>query len=526
MTSAPSAGAEPSTGRWRVGLGAVAGLACAVRLLLVGASPGGFRGTYGYDSGVYFDAANQLLHGRLPYADFTLLHPPGLMLALTPFAALARLTTDHLAFMVGSAVFVVIGAANAVLVAALGRRTGLSARAALLGGFVYAVWLSPAAAEIGIRLEPLGTLCFLAGLFLLVAPERAAARTVVAGVLLGLAPTVKIWWIVPVAVSLGWLAATSRHRPTVVRALAGAAGALAVVLGPFFLAAAGPMWRMIVLDQLGRHRVHGNPLRRVGDIVSLPLVLSRSAHRVLPALVLLGAAALAARAWRTRTGRLAVPLAVAQVGLLLWSPTYFFYYAAFPAAALALVLAAGADGRPSRRRRPAGHRVVPALAGAVVVLLAAGPTVVALGRHYPTEIRPVARPLPAVPAWARCVAADSPQTLVQLDVLNRNLSRGCPDWGDVSGRTYDVDAAPGAYRTRPDNPRWQASIRRYLLSADVFVIARGLTGFSAATLRLLTSRPVVASRGRLVLREGCGADVSRRWRTTSACAAIRPAPAR
>jgi len=72
----------------------IAGLAFALRFGIALFSNGGLGGLYGYDAGVYYGAADALIHGRVPYRDFILLHPPLLMLVLTPFAALGRIE-DH-----------------------------------------------------------------------------------------------------------------------------------------------------------------------------------------------------------------------------------------------------------------------------------------------------------------------------------------------------------------------------------------------------------------------------------------------
>ena len=45
-----------------------------------------------YDDGVYLGAALRLVHGVLPYRDFVLVQPPGLILVMTPVAALAKWT--------------------------------------------------------------------------------------------------------------------------------------------------------------------------------------------------------------------------------------------------------------------------------------------------------------------------------------------------------------------------------------------------------------------------------------------------
>lgn len=117
-------------------------LAVGVRLAYVALSPGGFGGNFGYDSGVYYAASDALLHGRLPYRDFVLLHPPGLMLALTPFAAVGRLTTDHAGFIAGNAGFAVLGGVNAALVVVVARHLSVGRFAATLGGLGYGIWYS------------------------------------------------------------------------------------------------------------------------------------------------------------------------------------------------------------------------------------------------------------------------------------------------------------------------------------------------------------------------------------------------
>ena len=52
------------------------------------------KGIDGYDDGVYYSAADAVVAGEAPYRDFVLLHPPGLIYLLTPFAALGPLVGD------------------------------------------------------------------------------------------------------------------------------------------------------------------------------------------------------------------------------------------------------------------------------------------------------------------------------------------------------------------------------------------------------------------------------------------------
>ena len=58
-------------------------LALASRLLPV-VRGGGLSSVLGYDDAVHHAAAVGLAHGRLPYRDFLLLHPPGVLVALAP----------------------------------------------------------------------------------------------------------------------------------------------------------------------------------------------------------------------------------------------------------------------------------------------------------------------------------------------------------------------------------------------------------------------------------------------------------
>ena len=197
-------------------------LALAARLFLVLHS-GGFLGDYGYDGPVYYTASDSLLHGRVPYSDFVLLHPPGIMLALAPFAQLGRMTTDQTGFVTANIVFLLIGAINAALVVMVGRRMGLSTRAAAVGGAFYALWSGATSAEYLVRLEPLGNFLLLLGLLAFFTSRRAPdwRWPLLCGLAIGAAAGVKIWWSLPLLIVLAWRASPERWR----RDLAGAAGA-------------------------------------------------------------------------------------------------------------------------------------------------------------------------------------------------------------------------------------------------------------------------------------------------------------
>jgi alpha-1,2-mannosyltransferase len=474
-------------------------VALSLRAGIVLASRGGPSGILGYDPGVYYAAADALIHGRVPYADFVLLHPPALMLVLTPFAALGWVTTDHTGFIVANAAFAVLGAVNAVLIRQIAHTIGLSRAAALLGGLFYAVWWGAVDAEISVRLEPLGSSAFLCGLLAMVeANARPGSRQhrqllVAAGAAWGLAVSTKIWWVVPVAVVFGWRLRDRATRPRIGHMLAGVAMLAAVIDLPFFIAAPRAMWRMVVLDQLGRHVMTSSRLTRLAELSSLhaaPWTMSHPAQQLMVAAFLALLFLVVVAAWRISSCRLFVLIFAAQLLVLLIAPVFFTFYPGYVAASASLVVAAA--GERHRAFWPAG----------LSVATAAVATATAFSFHLKHVSEPFPDQLAAGLRSSRCVMADSPMALIELDVLSRNLSDGCPNWVDVSGRTYDVDRPPGKHWvSRPRNSRWQHDVRHYLLSGDAVIVIRDAAGLDANTLRAVDDHPVLeAADGYVVYR--------------------------
>ena len=264
-------------------------LALAARVFLVLHS-GGFLGDYGYDGPVYYAASDSLLHGRVPYSDFVLLHPPGIMLALAPFAQLGRLTTDQTGFVTANIVFLIIGALNAALVVAVGRRIGLSTKAAAVGGAFYALWSGSTSAEYLVRLEPLGNFLLLIGLLAFFSSRRSPdwRWPLLCGLALGAAAGVKIWWTLPLVIVVAWRASPDewraspdewraspqRWRRDLALKSAGAAVSLLVIVGPFLVLAPAKMIRMVVFDQVGRHDNQPAVIDRLRTLTSLDHISS------------------------------------------------------------------------------------------------------------------------------------------------------------------------------------------------------------------------------------------------------------
>ena len=255
---------------------------------------GGLTGFTNYDDGVNFGGALGLVHGELPYRDFLWLHPPGIELALAPFAALSWLIGEPTAFVAARIGWMVVGAVNALLVARLLRPAGWAG--AVFGGLVYALFWPAIVAEQTVRLEAVATTCLLIALILLSSarPPSRASVIVLAGTLLGLAAATKMWGVVPVVILAGWLWSQAGIRKAALL-VAGAAASCAAICLPFFLAAPGAMWQMVVLNQLARQRPVSVDQRLI-EITGLGPIAARG----MPWVLLVGLAVLvlgAALAW-------------------------------------------------------------------------------------------------------------------------------------------------------------------------------------------------------------------------------------
>jgi alpha-1,2-mannosyltransferase len=492
-------GSRPAWSAWAIPV-LVAVVAFAVRLATV-LHGGGLYGYMGYDDGVYFTAAARLVFGDLPYRDFVLLHPPGIALALAPFAELGRLTSDREGMAVARLAFMLLGAVNAALTARVASVLGRGA--ALVAGGFTAVWVHAAYVDRSTLLEPLGTLALLAGLLLL-GPvvrqpgARAGRAELLGGAALGLGVCVKAWGVVPLAV-VGVAVLVCRGWRAAVRLVAGAAAAGLVVVGPFLAAAPAATVRMILLDQVGRPEAGPPWAERLPGLLGVAQYVGSERVTAVVAVTLLAwllVIALSLLALRAPAARLWVALLVANGLLLLAAPVYFPHYSAFLAVPLSLVLGAGASVMSRRLRHRVPRRVH--LAAAVAAVLALGALGVAttktsFGVRYPGER------LAAFLPTQGCVRADDPGALIQLDVLSRNIRRGCLVHADFTGITYDrlgrrePDGDPVPRRR---NLAWQRYAQEYLTSGSATVLVRGrANGFSRATTARLRSLTVLGQVG-------------------------------
>lgn len=329
MTSEPAS----TSGHRRTGfvltLTAVFVLAFVVRLtgILRG---GGLFGLGNYDDGVHFGAALGLVNGLLPYRDFLLLHPPGVVLVLAPFAALSWLIGEPYAMAAARLAWMALGAANAVLCGLVIRPLGRIV--ACVTALFYALFIGAVYVEHSPLHEPVATAVLLLALVItrILGSAQGIRRRhyVAAGLLLGVSPVLKIWGVVVVLVVVGCLAFRRGRRPALTVLLAAVASCTALCL-PFFLIAPGRMWQMVVVAQVSRRRARESPIKRLDDILgSREWETARELvhHFFLGSVILLVGAALVICLIRPELRVLAV-LLITHLTLVMTTPMWFLHYA-------------------------------------------------------------------------------------------------------------------------------------------------------------------------------------------------------
>ena len=462
--------------------GAVGLVAVALRAgpVLSGA---GLTALYRYDSGVYFAAAVALHEGFVPYRDFLLLHPPGILLALAPFAALASSLGDQGAMVAARVSFMVLGGLTAALICHLLRSYGWVA--ALIGGLFYAGYGPAVYVERSTGLEALASFLTVAGLCLLMPGLRGRRRVgwlVAAGAMLGLTVTVKIWGVVTVLTVLVWLLVGRRVRAALWVG-AGAAASSVLVLLPFFLVAPDAMWRMLVLDQVGRPRSGQTLVARMYDVVGLvELRTDQWTIALVAALAVLVAALVVAL--MDDLGRLACIGVAVGLLVLLNGPSWFRGYPVLIAPFLALGV--GVASGVLREHLPRAGWIAVA-SGFLLATTAAGALQLRDDISQPFDGRELARIASERPG---CVTVDDPSALIASGLLSRNLANGCPVVVDLSGYQYHV-AEGGPVGT--GNAAWQRFTLDYLGSGKSTLLLRStIRGWlSADSLATIKSWPVI-----------------------------------
>jgi alpha-1,2-mannosyltransferase len=455
-----------ATARAWIALAAIGLLALAARLV-----PAVLSGSVGnrseYDGGVMLGGAMRLWAGALPYHDFVFVHPPGSLLLYLPAAAVAPAIGEPTAFGALVVATGLVGTANAILIGVLLRPRGVTA--VVIGAGLYAVWPVVVLTDRLVLLEPILSLCLLAALLAMrTRPSGGLAGTWVAGALLGLALTVKLWAVVDV-VLLGAMILIRSGRRGLWRYVAAGTATAAAVVSPFFFAAPQEMWEQTVIAQLTRPAAEAGLASRINLLSPFHTVPAIDALAPWWLWGALGAAALVAatlplaRALRRRRRPSAWDdavwwglIAIVHTVVILAAASFYDHYLAWAVAPLALSVGNAASWITAPRAR----RVVAAVGGFAIVAIA-----VPLFAGRPA---PDLQPMRSWAATSGCVWGE-PAALIAADTLLHSVAAGCSSSVDPFGEGLAALAGsggdPDAAATTTDS-----TLRRQLEQADAAIL--------------------------------------------------------
>ena len=207
-------------------------------------------GVHEYDDGVYLGAALRLVSGVVPYRDFVIVHPPGIVVLMAPVALLGKLLGTNVALAAAREVTALVAAANVALAGLAVRHKG--ARATLVAAMALACFPMAPAADSTLFLEPYLIFFCLLAMTVMFSQGRLASprRLAVAGLLLGFAFSVKVWAIaIVVAASL---VCVRRLKTALLPLLAGCGVGAGAIYLPFLSLAPHQFVRDVFADQMQR----------------------------------------------------------------------------------------------------------------------------------------------------------------------------------------------------------------------------------------------------------------------------------
>jgi alpha-1,2-mannosyltransferase len=363
---------------------------------------GYLRRLVSYDDGVYMGAATLFGHGIVPYRDFVFLHPPGVVLLLTPFVLIGRCVGTAVANEAARLFVVLVAMAGVVLFARVVRMRPTLAMAA--GLVVFTLHPDTLTANQTIYLEPLLIAACLVGTALVFDGEGFATqrwRWWVGGGAFGLACGIKLWGLCPI-LALVVVAVISGYRTHAARLALAGAGTFALLCAPFLVMAPTAFVHDVLVVQASRNDPGSASITsRIGNLLYLPSSLTSRprpnalAPQVLttPQRAIVGVTvglAIIIVVWsvlRTRRQPLSALewYSLASVGLVtgafMLSGDYYSHYGAFAAVFFGLAASAAVARLMSVREtktslsnsRPTGMvLVVAGVVAAVVVLVGYG----------------------------------------------------------------------------------------------------------------------------------------------------------
>lgn len=449
----------------------------ALRLLQL-TRPGHLLGVTEYDDGVYFGSAIRLINGVMPYKDFVLVQPPGLIVLMTPIAALSKLTGSAWGMGIGRIITACVGAASVPLAGRLVRRRGLLAVVLTCG--IMAVYPDAVLAAHTVLQEPWLVLCILLGMLAVFEDDRLTAngrRLAWGGVALGFAAAIKLWAILPIVV-IAVLCLPSLRRLGIY--LAGMAAGFLVPVLPFLIAGPSVFWRGVFLAQVVRvdnaRTTLATRLADLGGIDSsvrtkVPIATATAALVILLIAVLVVGTCVAASAL---THRLPPPLEwfALVTSLLVFvsfliPADFYYHYAAFFAPFLALAvglpvarLAAALQERSGQRAQ--GLR--PEVAATGIAVLALLVMAIVQG-HSEAVLKAADEPSSAsvaIPPGA-CVLTDQASFAIAADRFTSSVP-GCPQLVDGVGTDLALSEGHNGVSGASHNPAvraiWDSAFRK------------------------------------------------------------------
>ena len=482
-------GRTPS--RWAVPTvrAALIGIACAAFLLRALTLLRPDSAFDGFDAGIYFTSAGLFARGYAPYRDFIFVHPPGIMVLLSPFVGLAHWTGLDNAFVAARWCAAFIGGINTMLVGTLALRWRGPA-AALIAAGLYATFPPALTIESNVMLEPFLNLVGLVAAWVLLAGGDAPlsrSRLIASGALFGLVPFVKLYGaclLVPALVGPRF-ARPARDRLILV---ASALVSFGLACAPFALrSGVVPFVRQVFVFQLLRPASdpRDGAISGIRDRADNMLDWGQFAHSHAPttaAVVALGLVLCVAvryavrggppgRYWGVQTALIAV--------LLLASRVYYDQYSVFLLPALSVLAAAAVVdlAAPAFRDRRPWLALVAAVAAAGFAAIAIEDVRAVVDTpHTAVGATAIRRSVPKdAHFWA-----DPPTVGIAIDRLPTSDRRGrviADPFGEPLYRALESGQAYGSQQEAFATTAGQARLRAQLEASDYVALAPGFVRY-------------------------------------------------
>jgi alpha-1,2-mannosyltransferase len=470
-------------------------LALAIRLFTL-TRPGYLTGITEYDDGVYLGASLRMIQGAMPYKDFALVQPPGILLLMAPVALVAKVTTTVKGLALARLLTALASTACVPLAGSLVRYRGSVVTLVTCG--LLAVYPDDIAAAHTLMLEPwMNLFCLLA---MNAAFRRGSlarpGRLAWAGLALGFAGAIKFWSIAPAAVLFALCLLTADQRARRLRAyLPALAAGFIVPVAPFLLSAPTTFIRATITDQAvrtGSDVPLGVRLANITGLIDIlnnkgRIALNAGAHSMfsagassnlsesssvvwLPVMLTVALAAVISIGYALQSRRLSqlewlslLTTLLASAAILYYS-AFFYHYPDFPAPWLALTLGGAAGvlaGHPS-------WRIVVIRAVAVVIVLVAALQIREMFPMRQSGAEAMAHRIPV----NSCVVTDEVSLTIAADRFT-DSPPGCPVIIDSLASTLVLSNGVSVQAGANQMPQVVATWKSWLSKADYVWLSPG-----------------------------------------------------